>query len=107
MDATGTFLYATLNAVGHVAKIATATNTVVAKVASPSEPRSMTISPDGTALYVVNYASDAISKIRTSDMHQVQRLAVNHHPIGIAYDAGTNRVWVACYSGSIVVFDDR
>jgi hypothetical protein len=28
------------------------------------------------------------------------------HPIGITYDATTNRVWVACYSGAIMVFDD-
>ena len=67
----------------------------------------MTISPDGTALYVVNYASDAISKIRTADMVQTQRIPVNHHPIGIAYDEEAHQVWVACYSGSILVFDDR
>jgi YVTN family beta-propeller protein len=103
----GKFVYATLNSAGQVVKIDTATNQVVGRVASAQEPRSMTISTDGTALYVVNYASDALSKIRTSDMTQTQRLPTDHHPIGIAYDGGTGRVWVACYSGSIMVFDDR
>lgn len=103
----GRFLYATLNSANQVAKIDVATNQVIAKVASPSQPRSMDISTDGTALYVVNYESDAVSKIRTSDMSQTQRVKVNHHPIGIAVDHGTGRVWVACYSGSIMVFDDR
>lgn len=102
----GQYLYATLNSAGQVAKIDLATNRVVARVASASQPRSMDISADGTALYVVNYASDALSKIRTSDMTQIQRVPTNHHPIGVAVDSGTGRVWVACYSGSVMVFDD-
>ncbi len=102
----GKFVYATLNRAGQVIKIDVATNRVVARVSSPTEPRSMDISADGSALYVVNYASDAMSKIRTSDMTQIQRVPTNHHPIGIAVDPGTGRVWVACYSGSILVFDD-
>ena len=66
----------------------------------------MTIAPDGKSLYVVNYGSDAISKIRTSDMTQIQRLPANHHPIGVAYDPDTDQLWVACYSGSIMIFQD-
>ncbi|MCB1284236.1 MAG: YncE family protein, partial [Microthrixaceae bacterium] len=106
LDPAGEFLYATLNGEGKVAKIDVATRTVVAKVASPSQPRSMTIAPDGRSLYVVNYDSDAVSKIRTSDMTQIQRLPTGHHPIGITYDRTDNRVWVACYGGSLYVFDD-
>lgn len=106
LDAEGQFLYATLNGEGKVAKIDVASRTVVAKVASPSQPRSMTIAPDGRSLYVVNYDSDAVSKIRTSDMQQIQRLPTGHHPIGITYDKVDHRVWVACYGGSIYVFDD-
>jgi hypothetical protein len=33
-------------------------------------------------------------------------LATGHHPIGITYDPLTGRVWVACYSGEIEIFDD-
>lgn len=106
LDPKGQFLYATLNGEGKVAKIDVATRAVVAKVASPSQPRSMTIAPDGGSLYVVNYDSDAMSKIRTSDMQQIQRVPTGHHPIGITYDKVDHRVWVACYSGSLYVFDD-
>jgi hypothetical protein len=30
-----------------------------------------------------------------------------YHPIGITYEPVTRRVWVACYGGSIRVYDDR
>jgi hypothetical protein len=31
---------------------------------------------------------------------------VSPSPIGVTYDSKTHRVWVACYSGSILVFQD-
>jgi len=105
-DAAGRWLYVTLNGDGRVAKVDLRTGRMVAKVRTGSQPRSMAISADGLALYVVNYASDTISKLRTSDMSVVQTVPVNHHPIGISYDTGTGDVWVACYSGSLMVFRD-
>ena len=65
----------------------------------------MAISPDGTALYVVNYQSNTVTKLRASDMSIVQTVAVPSHPIGITFEPATRRVWVACYSGEILVFD--
>jgi YVTN family beta-propeller protein len=64
----------------------------------------MAISPDGTALYVVNYDSNTVTKVRASDMSIVQTIGVGSHPIGITYEPSTRRVWVACYSGEILVF---
>ena len=46
------------------------------------------------------------SKLDTSDMRILQTVPTSTHPIGITYDATTSRVWVACYSGAIMVFDD-
>jgi YVTN family beta-propeller protein len=106
IDPSGKYLYATLNSEGQVAKIDLATKAVVTKVATGSAPRSMVISDDGQFLYVVNYDSDTVSKVRTADMRVVQSVAVNSAPIGITYDAETHQVWVACYSGSIQVFQD-
>lgn len=103
----GKWLYATLNGDGKVAKIDLATRTVVARKATGKAPRSMAISNDGTALYVVNYSDDTMSKVATADMSVLQTLPTNHHPIGITYDPWARTVWVACYSGSIVVFQDR
>jgi YVTN family beta-propeller protein len=106
IDPAGKYLYATLNGEGQVAKIDLAGQTVVSKVSTGSAPRSMAISDDGQFLYVVNYDSDTVSKVRTSDMQVVQSVAVNSAPIGITYDPDTRQVWVACYSGSIQVFQD-
>ncbi len=102
----GNFLYATLNAEGRVAKINVSTGTVVRKVSTGSAPRSMTIARDGQSLYVVNYESDTVSKVRTSDLKVVQTVRTNPDPIGITYDNATRQVWVACYSGSLMVFRD-
>ena len=66
----------------------------------------MAISADGQALYVVNYGSDTVSKLRASDMSLLQTIATQHHPIGITYDRKTASVWVACYVGRILVFSD-
>jgi YVTN family beta-propeller protein len=106
MDPAGRFLYVTLNADGQVAKIDLTTDQVVAKVATGSEPRSMAISADGLSLYVVNYNSNTISKLASSDLHVIQVVRTPSHPIGITYDPSTSKVWVAAYSGAILVFDD-
>ena len=106
IDPNGKYLYATLNGEGTVAKIDLKTGKVVDKVSTGKAPRSMTISDQGKLLYVVNYFSNTVSKVRTSDMKVLQTVKVNSSPIGITYDPETNQVWVACYSGSIMVFQD-
>ncbi len=100
------YLYATLNGEDMVAKIDTATGRVVKKVSTGQRPRSMTRSGDGKYLYVVNYQSDTVSKVDTETMTALETVAVNHHPIGITYDPQTRKVWVACYSGTLMVFQD-
>jgi DNA-binding beta-propeller fold protein YncE len=66
----------------------------------------MAISADGLSLYVVNYNSNTISKLASSDLHSLQVVQAPSHPIGITYDASTSKVWVASYSGAILVFND-
>lgn len=104
LDPDGEFLYATLNGAGTVVKIDRDTDRVVDTVRTGVAPRSMAIAPDGKSLYVVNYESNTVSNVRTRDMQVVQTVSTNVHPIGIAYDARHQRVWVACYSGSLMVF---
>jgi YVTN family beta-propeller protein len=103
----GRYLYVSLNAAGQVVKVDRRTGRVVASSATGSQPRSLTIAPDGRALYVVNYASGTISKLRATDLRVLQTIPACYHPIGITYDAPTRRVWVACYTGSIRIYDDR
>jgi YVTN family beta-propeller protein len=105
IDPTGRYLYITLNGDSRVVKLDTTTGTVIARVSTGTQPRSMAISTDGTALYVVNYGSNTVTRLRASDMSIVQTVSVGSHPIGITFEPKTRRVWVACYSGEILVFD--
>jgi YVTN family beta-propeller protein len=101
----GSRLFATLNGSNQVIAIDTASGQVVGRVSTGSQPRSMAISSDGQALYVVNYASSTVSILRSSDLSIVRTFPVPSHPIGIAYEPTAHRVWVACYSGEILVYD--
>jgi YVTN family beta-propeller protein len=109
IDPAGRWLYVTLNGEGRVAKLDLGTRRVVARVATGAAPRSMTIAEDGRSLYVVNYESGTVSKLRTSDLRVLQVVRTNRHPIGITFDlhGGAGHVWVACYTGTIMVFKDR
>jgi YVTN family beta-propeller protein len=99
-------LYVTLNGEGTVAAVDTATGALVGKVRTGAAPRSMDISADGASLYVVNYESSTMSKVATADLSVQQELQTDAEPIGITYDRTTGIVWVACYGGSIELFQD-
>lgn len=101
------YIFVSLNAEGRVAKLDLKTGAVRAKVATGSAPRSLALAADGRALYVVNYESGTVTKLRTSDMKPLQTIDACYHPIGIMYDRPTRRVWVACYTGTIRVYNDR
>jgi YVTN family beta-propeller protein len=103
----GRYLYVSLNLPGDVAKVNLATGHVVAIAHTGDEDRSLAIAADGLSLYVVNYDSDTITKLRASDLQALQTVDTGVHPIGITYDATTGDVWVAVYSGQILMFADR
>lgn len=103
----GAYLYLAVSGADTIYKIDTATEEIVDEVVSGREPRSMSLSSDGTALYVVNYYEPSVAKIRTSDMTVLQKEPTDANPIGLTYDPVTHSVWVACYGGSIYVFDDQ
>jgi YVTN family beta-propeller protein len=100
------FLYVTLNSEAAVAKIDLRSREVERRASVGDAPRSMAISDDGTALYTVNYNSDTVSKISTRTMKVVQTVETELRPIGITYDAESRQLWVSCYSGSIMRFED-
>ncbi|GEM_PF-801512 len=106
IDPENKYLYVTLNGEGQIAKIDLNSGKVISKVVTGAAPRSMDISDNGKYLYVVNYNSNTVSKVRTMDMKVLQTVSSNNHPIGITFDPQTQQVWVACYSGTIMVFQD-
>lgn len=99
-------LYLTLNKSGRVAAFDLDANRLIKTVRTGNAARSLDISSDGTALYVVNYTSDTIAKLRVSDLAVLEKRKVCNEPIGVTYEPQNKRVWVACYGGSIKVFDD-
>lgn len=107
IDPAGRYLYVSLNAPGDCVKVDLSDDQVVASVHTGDADRSLAISTDGLSLYVVNYESDTMTKIRTSDMAILQTVSTGVNPIGVTYDATTGDVWVAVYTGEILVFADR
>ena len=65
------------------------------------------MAPDGRSLYVVNYGSVTVSKVRTSDLAVLQTVGTDHHPIGVTVDPVTGDVRVASYAGTIRIFAER
>lgn len=100
-------IYETLNASGKVVAFDLALNRVVKTVTTGKATRSLDVSSDGTALFVVNFNSATLSKIRTSDFKVLQTVKVCPDPIGVTYEPINDRTWVACYKGSIKVFDNK
>ena len=102
-----TKLYATLNISGKVIAWDLQSNKAIKTVSTGKSARSLAISSDGSALFVVNFGSGTLSKVRTSDMKVIQNIKVCAEPIGVTFDSSTSRTWVACYGGSIKVFANQ
>jgi YVTN family beta-propeller protein len=107
MSPNGRYLYASLNAPGEVVKVDLADDKVAATAHTGEQDRSLAIAADGRSLYVVNYDSDTITKLNAASLHMIQTFPTGVHPIGITYDATTGDVWVAVYSGQILILADR
>ncbi len=103
----GTKMYVTLNLSGKVAAWDLIANKMLGTVTTGKSARSLAISSDGSALFVVNFTGDTVSKVRTRDLKTIQTIKVCNEPIGITFDKPTQRTWVACYGGSIKVFDNN
>ena len=100
-------LYVTMNVSGKVQAWDLTANKTIKSVKTGEAARSLDISSDGSALFVVNFKSDTLSKVRTSDMKVLQTVKVCNEPIGVTYDSSTNSTWVACYGGSLKVFANK
>ena len=99
-------LYATLNKSGRVVAYDLNRGKVIRSVKTGNAARSLDISSDGTSLFVVNFSSGTLSKVRASDFSIIQNIKVCKEPIGVTYESIHKRVWVACYEGLIKVFAD-
>ena len=99
-------LYATLNISGKGIAWNLEQNKVIKSVKTGLSARSLALNGDGTALFVVNFRSGTMTKLRAADLSIIQNVKVCKEPIGVTYDNETERTWVACYEGSIKVFQN-
>lgn len=67
----------------------------------------MDISADGSALYVVNYFEDTVSKFDAETLEEIDRQNTDTQPIGVTYDQMSGSVWVASYQGALNIYDDH
>ncbi len=100
-------LYATLNASGKVVALDLDRGKVVKSVVTGKATRSLDISTDGSALFVVNFFSNSISKVRTADFKVMQTIKSCNEPIGVTFEPIYQRTWIACYGGSIKVYENK
>jgi len=99
-------LYATLNISGKVVSWDLENNKMIKSVKTGLAARSLALNGDGTSLFVVNFNSGTMTKLRAADLSIIQTVKVCQEPIGVTYDNETERTWVACYEGSIKVFQN-
>ncbi len=98
-------LYVSLNSSNEIMKY-NCFNGTKSYCKTESGPRSMTLSPNGKSLYVVNYFDDVFTKINTDSMFVEAVVPTSSKPIGICGNWLSSEIWVACYSGKIEVFKD-
>jgi YVTN family beta-propeller protein len=98
-------LYVSLNNEGKIARINLHDESITKTICGGS-PRSMIITPDDKFLYVVNYSINKMSKVDLKKFEVTEQQDTKEHPIGITFDNENNEVWVACYSGSLMVYRD-
>jgi DNA-binding beta-propeller fold protein YncE len=106
ISADNKILFATLNVSGQVIAVDLEREKVVKRIKTGEAARSLALSSDGSALFVVNYNSDTLAKVRVSDFKILQKIKVCDRPIGITYEKSMNQTWVACYGGSIKVYSN-
>jgi YVTN family beta-propeller protein len=99
-------MYVTMNLSGRVASWDLVANRPGKSVRTGNKARSLALSSDGSELFVVNYLSNTMSKIQTSDMKVLETIKVCPEPIGVTYDNPTKNTWVACYRGQIKIYSN-
>ncbi len=105
LDEKGDYLYVSVNDEGKVAKIKLSDYSVT-YCETGKAPRSMSLTSDGKYLFVVNYLDNTISKINTASFTVVHQTKTGEHPIGVTLDEKMGDVWVACYTGAIMIYHD-
>ncbi|MFN8076409.1 MAG: YncE family protein [Kineosporiaceae bacterium] len=99
--------YVTCLGAGTVLTVDVATGRVLATARPGREPRTAVLSGDGSALFVVNYESSTITRLRASDLEVVETVATQRHTIALGYAAAASQLWVGQVDGTLDVYGDE
>ncbi len=100
-------MYVTMNLSGKVASWDLVASKPGKSVKTGEAARSLAISSDGLTMFVVNFKSNTMSKVRTIDMKVLETIRACAEPIGVTYDVPTGNTWVACYKGQIKIYSNN
>ena len=106
----GNTIYASLAGTGELAKYLFTGDSLVLsqRVVTGRSPRSIALTPDASFIYVANYLSHTVSKVRTEDMQVVDSIHTSPHPTDIAFDPSSGQLWVASYHNqNVTIYEDR
>ena len=78
-----------------VSVINTATNTVSATITVGSDPNGVSVSPDGSKVYVANEGANTVSVINTATNTVTATITVGTNPYGISVSPDGSKVYVA------------
>ena len=104
MSPDGAALYVTLNGEGTVAKIDAASGTVETKVRTGQRAAQHGDLDGRQASLRGQLRVGHDERARRGHDGEVQDVQTGYHPIGMTYDRRTGDVWVANYTGSIMIF---
>ncbi len=99
------YLYVSLNGEQNIARIHLE-NLSIDKIKVGTMPRSMIIAPHSQKLLINCYGDAKISVVNTRSFTLETTFNTHKNPIGIALSPDETEIWVACYSGSIQVFNN-
>lgn len=106
MDPYDRYIYGSNTAEGSVWRFDIQAKKFTGQAVIGHAPRKLVISVDGHFLYVLNYLSNTLVKVNTRTMEVVQEISTPSAPSDLAFDPDRNRLWVACPSGSLLVYED-
>jgi YVTN family beta-propeller protein len=87
-----------------VCVVDTASATVIATVATGSDPRSAVVTPDGSAVYVANNGSSDVTRIDTSD-NSTTTIATGGSPRNMGMTSDGSTVYVPLQNSEMAVID--
>lgn len=99
--------YVTLQGVDDVSIVNTATNTVLAdSIKVGTTPVGLALTPDGSQLYVANFASDSISVVDTVANKVIATITVGKGPRSVLFNTNGTLAYVANHqAGTVSIID--